>query len=377
MALFVLGAVILQNYIYERFWDKDLSLDFAFSSRDAFEGDKLYLYEEITNRKLLPLPLISVRFQISKNLKFATEANPDADNNYYQLDIFSIMMYQRIRRKHSFICEKRGFYKIRRLNMLASNLFHTKHYNKRLESSSELVVFPRPLEEHGTHNIIFKNLDAMILSNSLINPDVFEFKGIREYFPTDSLRFVNFKASAVAQQLMVNIHAPTTSKRLEILLNLEPLAERAHTELYEQAIRLAATVAKHYIGTGAKVGLATNGLDVSTAQPITILGGSSSGHLYKIYEALARTAIPLVCPPFAHTLDNLDDTETVYAIISPNHDNTLLTAFYDLESRGISAHMTIPTFGAPSAGGIAESSQVTVWDAFAADAPHFGHGEVS
>ena len=360
MALFVLGAIIAQNYIYERFWDKDLSLDFAFSSREAFEGDKLYLSEELTNRKLLPLPWIFVKFQVSRNLKFATEANPDADNNYYQFDIFSIMMYQRIRRKHSFTCEKRGFYKIRRLNMLAGNLFHTKHFNKRLECASELTVFPRPIEGYNVQNIIFKNLDAMILSNSLINPDVFEFKGIREYLPTDSLRFVNFQASAVSQQLMVNIHAPTTSKRLEILLNLEPYALHTNPELYEQSIRLAAAIAKHYIGEDVKVGLVTNGLDVSTAQPVTIMGGSSSGHLYKIYEALARTAIPIVCPPFAHTLDKLDDTETVYAIISPNHDDTMLAAFSGLESRGINAHMTIPTFTACD---IESISQIAIWEA--------------
>ena len=360
LALFVLCAVVAQNYIYERFWDRGLSLDFAFSSREAFEGDKLYLSEELTNRKFLPLPWVFVRFQVSRNLKFATEADPDADNNYYQFDIFSIMMYKRIRRKHSFTCEKRGFYKIRRLDMLCSNLFHTRHFSKRLECTKELTVFPRPIEDYNILNITFKNLDALILSNALINPDVFEFKGIREYLPTDSLRFVNFKASAISQQLMVNIHAPTTSKKLEILLNLEPYTLRPNPELYEQSIRLAAAVAKHYIGEGVKVGLATNGLDVSTAQPITVQGGSSDGHLYKIYEVLARTAIPLVCPPFAHLLNNLDDTETVYAIISPNHDHATLAAFNTLESRGISAHMTIPTFGVVSAN---DTSQIAVWEA--------------
>ena len=374
MALFVLGAIIAQNYIYERFWDKDLSLDFAFSSREAFEGDKLYLSEELTNRKPLPLPWIFARFQVSRNLKFATEANPDADNNYFQFDIFSIMMYQRIRRKRSFTCEKRGFYKIRRLDMLCSNLFHTKHFHKRLECTIGLTVFPRPIEDYNLQNIIFKNLDAMILSNSLINPDVFEFKGIREYLPTDSLRFVNFKASAVSQQLMVNIHAPTTSKRLEILLNLEPYAIRTNSELYEQSIRLAAAIAKHYIGEDVKVGLITNGLDISTAQPITIQGGSSSGHLYKIYEALARTAIPLICPPFAHMLDKLDNTETVYAIISPNHDDDLLAAFSQLDSRGVHAHMTVPTLGVAS---LEQSPQIAVWDASVTSASFIANGEVS
>ena len=365
LALFALCAVFAQNYVYERFWDRGLSLDFAFSSREAFEGDRLYLSEELTNRKFLPLPWVFVRFQVSRNLKFATESNPDADkpdadNNYFQFDIFSIMMYKRIRRKHSFTCEKRGFYKIRRLDMLCSNLFHTRHFSKRLECTKELTVFPRPIEDYNILNITLKNLDALILSNSLINPDVFEFKGIREYLPTDSLRFVNFKASAVAQQLMVNIHAPTTSKRLKILLNLEPYSLNPNPELYEQAIRLAATVAKHYIGEGVKVGLVTNGLDVSTAQPITIQGGSSDGHLYKIYEALARTAIPLACPPFSHLLGDIYDTGAAYAIISPNHDDSTLAAFSALESRGISAHMTIPTFGAASAG---NTSQVSIWEA--------------
>jgi len=336
MALFVLGAILLSNYIYERHWDRGLYLDFMFSAREAFEGDKLHLSEELSNSKMLPLPWLLVKFQLSKNLKFSHSADPSASDKYYQFDLFSLMGYKRVRRKHYFTCQKRGYYKIRRIDLVCSNLLHTKNYAKQIDCVSELTVFPKPLEHNELlSDIELKNLDALILSNSISNPDVFEFKGIRDYMPTDSLCFVNFKASAVSQRLMVNVHAPTSSRRLEIVLNLEPEEPAADPEDYEQAIRLAATIAKRYIGEGVNVGLITNGLDVSTARPITVFGGSSAAHLYKIYEALARTAVPLVCPPFAPQLESICGGEAVYLLISPHQGDELAYVVESLKARGV------------------------------------------
>ncbi|MCL2851473.1 MAG: DUF58 domain-containing protein [Defluviitaleaceae bacterium] len=362
MALFVLGAVLLQNYVYEKLWSKGLTLDFAFSVREAFEGDRLYLSEELVNRKFLPLPWLLVKFQIPRGLRLSGETTPDATENYLQCDLFSVMMYKRIRRKHSFTCQKRGFYRIRRVDMLCGNLLHTATFTKQLDCPSELVVFPKPLDDSNQVDIAFKCIDGMILSNSLINPDVFEFKGIRDYLPSDSLRFVNFKASAVSQKLMVNIHAPTSSKRLEIVLNLEPYAAWADYELYEQAIRLAATMARRYIGEGAKVGLTTNGLDVSAMRPVAVMAGSSGGHLYKIYEALARVVVPVVCPPLSRHLDDIAGSEAVYAVISTYHGEDMLAALDGLEARGISALLIIPVFKDVQVSA-EESERVVIWEA--------------
>ena len=59
----------LQNWIYHRYWNKNLSVSVRFTDQFMFEGAATALTETITNRKILPLPWIYVKFQISRNGK--------------------------------------------------------------------------------------------------------------------------------------------------------------------------------------------------------------------------------------------------------------------------------------------------------------------
>ena len=369
MGVVVLGLVALQTYMYKKFWDKGLLLDLRFSAKEAFEGDSLILHEMLTNNKILPLPWIFVKFKLSKNLIFLKDTADEGcaltgyDANY-QSDLFSIMMYRSIKRKFTFVCAKRGFYGISNLSMVCSNLLHNNRFSKNLKSSAELTVFPKILDIDNDIDIIYKNLDATILSNSLINPDPFEFRGIREYQPTDPMRDINFKATAQAQQLMVNIHTPTSSKRLEIILNTE--FDRLHPdfEIYEQAIRFAATVAKKYIAQGVKVGMYTNGRDAATGENMRLPGGEGPSQLYKIFQVLARIELNYWTGPMAPHLNDLsDDGESpVHLIISPHHDKEFIDAVMAMKDRGMLVYMVVPVHkGADIA--ITENVDIKIWEA--------------
>lgn len=360
MGFVVLGLVALQNYLYYKWWNKGLTLDIKFSAKEAFEGETLFIQEELSNRKFLPLPWVFAKFQLSRNLKFeGATRNSDA---HYQNDLFSVMMYQSIKRKISFVCSKRGFYRLRNINLICSNLLHTKRFSCDIQCFSELTVFPKLLEEHDKLDVLFKSLDATLLSNSLINPDPFEFKGIREYQPTDPLKDVNFKASAVAQQLMVNIHAPTSSKRLEIILNLEYYSSFPNLELYEQAIRFAATAAEKFVSENVKVGFNTNGKDLSTGENICIHGGGTAAHLYSVFQALARIDTTLKVKSIVPFLENIQDDSAVYLIISSYHEKDFIAAIEDMETRGISYMVVLPVQKGMRID-MAESEKVKIWEA--------------
>jgi len=342
VGLIVLVLVMLQNYLYRKFWKNGLSLDLKFSAKEAFEGDNLYLQEELVNKKILPLTWLLVRFKVSKNLVFNDEIRGGADLQN-QSDVFSIMMYQSIGRKMFFRCSKRGYYRLRNVDMTASNLLHTQNFMQRLDFNTELTVFPKILDDYEELDMMYKALDAAILSHSLINPDPFEFKGIREYNPTDPLRDINFKASAVAQQLMVNVHAPTSAKRLEIILNLEYHKPYPNLEIYEQAIRLAATAAGRYINDDVKVGFFCNGSDAFLGNQIRVFGGNSTAHLYSIYQALAGINLMFKPGHIAEHLESLDDVGAVYFIISSYHGKDFLNALESLKNSGHSYMVVVPT----------------------------------
>jgi len=367
MGLFIVAIIALQNYLYRRYWDKGLSVNIKFSAKEAFEGDKLYLSEELTNRKFLPLPWLFLSFRMSGNLVFLDENNPDmisSDNEatdiVNQNELFSIMMYQRLRRQVAFICNKRGIYRFERVNLAAYNLMYTKQFTKDVNATNQLVVFPKIIETPELE-ILYKKMDAELLSHQLINPDPFEFRGIREYQPTDPAHTVNFKATAVSQQLMVNIHAPISSKRLNILLNLEPYSTYPDYELYEHAIRLCASIAGHYIHDNVNVAFATNGRDIASREVISLRGGASTAHLYNIYEALARIDLTLSAAPFSINVDKIMDYEAVYLIISVYHQENLLDSFEGLRNRGGTAFMVIPVFDKADIK-CKETEYVSVWE---------------
>jgi len=200
-----------------------------------------------------------------------------------------------------------------------------------------------------------------MLSNSLINPDPFEFKGIREYQPTDPLRNVNFKASAVSGHLMVNIHAPTSAKSLEIILNAEYNNPYPNFELYEQAIRLAGTIADKYIGEDVKISFFSNGSDIFTGNQIKIFGGNNPAHLYSVLQALARINLLYKPAGIANYLETLEDNSAVYLIISPYYGNDFLLALDSLEARGLNYMAVIPA--EDSTENITETNKIKIWKA--------------
>ena len=57
------------------------------------------LLERVENRKLLPLPMLKVKFQVSRNLRFSDEGDGAVTDKYYRNDILSLGPRQRVTRK--------------------------------------------------------------------------------------------------------------------------------------------------------------------------------------------------------------------------------------------------------------------------------------
>ncbi|MCL2168847.1 MAG: DUF58 domain-containing protein [Defluviitaleaceae bacterium] len=356
----ILLLVFLQGWLYKKFWRRGFSASVYFSAKEAFEGDKMTLNQEFENRKLLPLPWVFIEFQLSQRLIFSEDFVSGEDG--FKRDLFAIKTFQKIRRKIPFVASRRGFYTLKEVNLKASNLLHTKRYEGFFSTYKELTVFPKILDDDHEIALAYKNLDAMILSNALTNPDPFEFRGIRDYHPTDALKDINFKASAIGQQLMVNIHAPVAAQRLEIVLNLQRYSTSDYKEVHEQAIRLAATIAAHYIDQDVQVGLYTNGRDNNSRKIAALPLGQSAAHLYNILTALAHINLSNVPVPIAPYLETISKPDAVYVIISSYYGEDLTAAMGQMKDAGVVHHMFMPVESrfAPIAD---VCDEITVWEA--------------
>ncbi|NLB45170.1 MAG: DUF58 domain-containing protein, partial [Clostridiaceae bacterium] len=123
--LFV-ALVALQRHIYGRFWSRHLTVDLVFSAKTGVEGGSVKLTEVITSRKALPLPWLTVKFQVSRHLVFSDKLHATITDDYYREDLFSLGMYQRIRRTLPVVMKKRGYYTIKSIDLVSSDLLLTR-----------------------------------------------------------------------------------------------------------------------------------------------------------------------------------------------------------------------------------------------------------
>ena len=366
MPLIVIGLVVLllihlQNYCYRRLWDKGLKFRVLFSHREAFEGDELQIRMELTNKKFLPLPWVYVKAEMSREFQYGQTASDEKDSLEKSMGMLtSITMFSMLRKRTYFTCKKRGVFRLYRANINVSNLLHTEEFTKDVKLGGEVLVFPKTLEDFDSVDLVYKIVDSAVLSKALVNPDPFEFRGIREYQPTDALKSINFRATAISQQLMVNIHAPTTAYKLTIALNLDGSQNYSNWELYEQSIRLAATLSKKFIEAGASLSFVTNGRDTASGEALYVRGGTSGAHMYKIYEALARIALRIKPRAMRKFADEITDKEQVFLFISPYYSDDFMDSFHGLKERQVSAHLVIPYFRRPT---ISPRNNITIWDA--------------
>jgi uncharacterized protein (DUF58 family) len=341
MILLIFLLILLQRQIYRAYWDRGLDMKISFSAKEAFEGEKLVLTEELTNAKPLPLPWVTAKFQLSRNLLFLHDTHVRVSDDYYQNDLFSINMYQRITRKQEFFCGRRGYYRIKSMDLGGSNIFISEKLIKRLHCDAELTVLPRAIP-FAELEIPFRQLYGDIEVRRFMNPDPFAFRGMREYQYRDDFRHINFKASAQAGQLMVNVHSATASQELVVLLNLQPYGNWTRDDVYEESIRLAASAAERFCTMGLSVGLTSNGRDIVSGSPVQILPGSGRGHLHGILEKLARIDLAAGQDPMSTQLDSLTQPEPVYLLISSYYGEDLVRAYESLLERGLQMRWILP-----------------------------------
>lgn len=291
----------LQRFLYRRFWKQNLIVELKLSDEKAVEGEELILYETVRNQKLLPIPVLKVKFMTSRFLSFLDLRASEVTDHTYRNDIVSVMMYQKLTRALPFRCSKRGFYTIDKLVLVCNDLLLESELVTECKMDVHLYVYPKPVD-NARFEISFLKLFGTILTKRFINEDPFEFKSIRQYQTYDTMKTINWKASVKAGDLMVNVYDHTASQQIKILMNLEAETLRHYEELEEESIRLAATLAAYFIEQGIPTSIYTNGRDCITKELLKVPAGSGRNHIRTINETLARIDTSLPVPAFTTAL---------------------------------------------------------------------------
>jgi len=298
--------------LYEEFWSKGFSVEAHFELPCVVEGDNNRLHEVIINRNILPLPMVRVKFASDKSFRFENSENISVSDRCYKNDIFSVSPYQKITRKVDFVCTHRGVFLIDQIDVIAANIFMQDYLVNYYSCDSFLTVYPRTVE-YDRIKIPFNRMLGTVLTRRSLLSDPFEFGGIRQYQSYDSIRDVNWKATAKTGELKVNVYEHTTHQDVCIILDLDYDTLYPDDLLREESIRLAHTLARGFIQEGIPVHLYSNARDKLTSDVLAITAGCGSGHAQKIALGLARIDLE-------QAVDNID---SLFAHFPSRNENTL------------------------------------------------------
>jgi uncharacterized protein (DUF58 family) len=225
----------------------------------AFWGETVVVRLKLVNRNWLPVPWIQFAESVAVQLAVGSQVNR----------VVSLRTKESLEFSYLVTASRRGTYRLGPLRFRMGDLFGLSYEQRGELPADTLTVYPRiiPL----THLDLTARLPfGTVVSRQRLFADPSRPSGVREYRSGDSLRQINWKASAHTRHLMVKRVEPAISLESSILLNLNlgDYQRRNRATTIEWAIELAASLAVHLVDRRQAVGLLNNGID-----PLADAGG--------------------------------------------------------------------------------------------------------
>jgi len=164
--------------------------------------------------------------------------------------------------------------------------------------------------------------------------------GIREYAPGDAFNRIHWRSTARTGELMVKTFELDPASDIWVILDLERRvnAGREEESTEEYGVRIAASVARHYVVNNRPVGLMTFGRDLRVLEP-----ERGQQQLTRILETLAM-AYAVGDAPLGSLLmeeQRRFGRHTTLVVITSATDDHWLSAIQSLTQRGVRAAVVL------------------------------------
>ena len=322
ISLFILGLLLLTvlwNVYYASHWSKNLAVSLNFVQNYVYAGEQAQMTEQIENRKKLMLPVLEVAFHIDKRLSFHDWENTSVSDFAYKRDIFALLGYQRVTRKLTLDCTKRGYYRIDQSYLTSFSMLHKRRFSIEYPADAELYVYAARTDVSDIL-IACERLMGNVQCAKRLYEDPFAFSSIREYTVTDPMKTINWKASARTGELMVNTFESTLTERVMIYLDMEDGGILKYEYLIEESVSIASSLAQRLIARGMEVGIYVNDTVIEPT------GGKKQ--LNNIERALAECKSDDTAVSFSSILAAQHDTQQPSARQSSFHQSEDLVMIF-------------------------------------------------
>ncbi len=256
----------------------------------AFWGELVPVTIQLTNKGRLPIPWIQVQESVAIQLKTGEPLH----------QVVSLGRGETTEFNYKIIARRRGYYQLGPLRLTTGDLFGIHPELVAFLPADYLTIYPRltPLTQLGLPSRL---PFGTIASHQRLFEDPARPMGIRDFRSGDTIRQINWKASAHTRQLMVKTFQPAISLETAVLLNLHTgdYTFGNRKDLAEWAIEVAASLAAHLVNQRQGVGLITNGIDPLASQQHGF--DEATGRLlrpsHELIQANPKAFIPAAIPP--------------------------------------------------------------------------------
>lgn len=247
----------------------------------AFLGEKIKVDLHVQNKGLLPIVWLELRETLPVAL-----VGPNQFQSVIHLGPRGEAHFE-----YSVEARKRGYYPIGPLSVSTGDILGLRDSLQAVVQAEHLVVYPK-IVPFTTVAVPAHSPQGTLRHSLPLFEDPTRAFSKRGYMFGDSLRRVDWKASASTGQLQVKVFEPSIALKTCVILNLhaDDYYYRSRIDDAELAIVVAASISNWIVSNKQMVGLSVNGRDPLTVdgRPQSIPPRKGKRHLMRLLETLAR-----------------------------------------------------------------------------------------
>lgn len=253
---------IIQMKLYEHRLSDRMTYAMRCASDEVFEDEDVFLYEELVNDKLLPVPFVKVNadlpdglyFHFADRIRDEKTGKTSLEESYEKSvqSVYVLQSFRKISRRWRVTCKRRGIYTLGKSQLVTNDLFGLNTSSVSVETMpgfvpARLVVLPKSLDL-AAHFTASDGFTGDVITNHSLLTDPLLIAGSRDYRPGDPMRSINWNSTASHGKLMVNVEEHYRRFLFNIVMNMQSRDIENHPDVpsspmdIERCISVTATL---------------------------------------------------------------------------------------------------------------------------------------
>ncbi len=312
-ALIGVGAIVelvwLLRSLWTRYGLRGVSYERRLDRTRATIGEEIGLELVVRNRKLLPLPWLSVDDLVTSGASVVgRDFEPSVLPGFVALrTTWTLGWFERVTRRLRIEADRRGVYDFREAHLQVADLFGREKDVEERPLPLRYRVVPRHVPVTGLD--VLSAIPGPALAKGGLFEEPTLFAGVRPYQAGDPRRRIHWKATARLGQPVSRRFDPGHDRELLIALDVQTVSGpfwlmQYEDELSEGLCTAAMSLARSLIADGFACGLAANGYSAVPGRGVFLAPGGAPAQVARIADELAGLS-RWPSMPFANLLDRL------------------------------------------------------------------------